>query len=89
MAEDLGTGEIPAELTVILASHSRTVHEDGAALTPEKRSGWEIHSFLAQLASGVDPVPGLKPVTVVGVDLEGRVHIMHLLFSVRVDLYST
>ena len=89
VAEDLGTGAIPAKLSAILAAHSQTVSKDGAALTAEKRSGQGIHSFLVQLESGVDPVPGLDRVTVVGVDPDGRVHLMHSLFYVQVDLYLT
>ena len=55
----------------------------------KKRSGWGIHSFLAQLASGVDLFPGLEQVTLVGVDPDGIMHLTHLLFYVRVDIYST
>ena len=76
VAEALGTGEIPDKLAAILALHSQTVREDRTALTPEKRSGQGIHSFLAQLTLGVDLVPGLERVTVVGVDPYRRVHIM-------------
>ena len=35
------------------------------------------------------PVPGLKKVTLVGVDEDRRVHLMHLLFFVGVNVYST
>ena len=89
VAEDLKTEVIPAELATILVTHSQTICMDRAALTPEKRSGRGIHSFLAQLTSGVDPVPVLERVTVVRVNPGGRVNIMHLLFSVRVELYLT
>ena len=51
--------------------------------------GWGLHSFLLHLALGELPVPGLERVTLVGVDKDGRVHIMHSLFSVRVNVYST
>ena len=70
-------------------AHSQTVREDGTALTPEKGSGRGIHFFLGQLSPRVDPVPGLERVTVVGVDLDGRVHLMHLLLTVWVNVYST
>ena len=88
-AEDLGTREIRAELAAILVARSQTILKGGAALTPEKRSGCGIHSLLAQMASGVDPVPGLERLTVVGVDPDRRVHLMHLLLSVQVNVYST
>ena len=42
-----------------------------------------------QLASGVDPVPVLEWVTLVGVDPDGMAHLMQLLLSVWVDLYLT
>ena len=42
-----------------------------------------------QLSSGVDLIPVLERVTLVGVDPDGMVHLFHSLFSVRVDLYST
>ena len=38
---------------------------------------------------GEVPVPGLEKVTLVGVDEDGRVHLMHSLFSVHIDVYST
>ena len=38
---------------------------------------------------GVDLIPGLEWVTLVRVNLEGMVNILHSLFSVRVELYST
>ena len=38
--------------------------------------------------SGMDPFPDLERVTVVRVDQDGKVNLMHSLFSLRVDLYS-
>ena len=38
---------------------------------------------------GVDLIPGLEWVTLVRVNLEGMVNLLHSLFSVRVELYST
>ena len=52
----------------------------------EERSVRVIHSFLAQLASGADLVPGLEQVTMVGIDPGGRVLLMHSIFSVRVNI---
>ena len=65
------------------------VCKDGTACTPEERTGRVLHGFLSHLALGEVPVPGLEKVTIVGVDRDGRVHIMHSLFSVRVNVYST
>ena len=88
VAEALGTRAILAELAAILAAHYQTVREDGVALLVEKCLGWGIHSFLAHLASGAYPVPGLDWVALVSVNPDRKVHLMHLLFSVRFDLYS-
>ena len=55
----------------------------------EERTGWGLRSFLAHLALGVVPVPGLERVTLVGVDKNVRVNFMHPLFFVRFDVYST
>ena len=89
VAEVLGTGSIPAELAAILVEHSRTVRKDGTARTPEERTGGGLYAILLHLALGEVPVPGLVRVTLVGVDEDGRVHLMHLLFSVRINVYST
>ena len=40
------------------------------------------------MASGLDPVHRLYRVTLAGVDLDIMVHLMHSLFSVRVNIYS-
>ena len=66
VTEALGTKVILSELSAIIVDHLRTVHKDGAALSSEKRSGRGNHSFLAQLASGGDLIPGLEQVILVG-----------------------
>ena len=47
-----------------------------------------MHAFLSHLPLGEVQVLGLDKVTLVGIDEGGRVHLMHLLFSVRVNVYS-
>ena len=89
VVEALGIGEILSKLADILAAYSRTVCYDRTSLTPEVRSGRVIHSFLEELASEVDLVPGLERVTMVGLDPDERVLLMHLIFSFRVSFYST
>ena len=56
---------------------------------PDVRLGRVIDSFLAEVASEVDLVPRLEQVTMVKIDPDGRVLLMHLLFYVRVNVYST
>ena len=75
--ETLGTGTIPADLAVILVAHSQTVSKDGTACTPEECMGRGLHSFLSHLALGEVPFPGLEHVTIVGIDKDGRVRLMH------------
>ena len=38
---------------------------------------------------GEVPVPGLERVTLIGVDADRRVHLMHSIFSVRIGVYLT
>ena len=45
--------------------------------------------LLLYLALGEVPVPSLECVTLVSVDKDGRLHLMHSLFCVRVEVYST
>ena len=89
VTEVLGTESIPAKLAEILVDYSQTVRKDGRACTPEERTGRGLHAFLPHLALGEVPVPGLERVTLVGIDEDRRVHLMHSLFSVRVNVYST
>ena len=68
VVEVVETGAIHSELSTILVGRFLTVHEDGAALPPDKRSSRGIHSFLAQLASGVYHIPSLEQMSLIGVD---------------------
>ena len=79
LTEALGTGEIPADLSLILADRFWKVCGDGAALSSEKHSGQGLQYFLDELDSGVDPIPVLEQVKLVGVDLDIMVHLMHSL----------
>ena len=85
----LGIGQLLGDLVEALLAWFRVTREDGGSLSIEKRSGRGVHSFLAYLASGVDPVPGFERVVLLQVDLDGTVHLLHLLFSVPAGLYST
>ena len=90
--EVLGTVQLPNNLVVALSDRPRVKKEDGGKLSPEKRSGQVVHSFLAHLAhlaSGADPIPGFERVRLLQVDPDGLVHVLHSMFSVPVDLYSS
>ena len=85
VAEALGTGAIPA---AILVAHSHTIRMEGTARTPEERLGQGLHSFLAHLVLGEVPVPSLEQVTLFGFNPDVQVHRIHLLLSIRVNVYS-
>ena len=89
VAKALETEATQDKLAVILAVLSQTVRKDETDRTPEECSGQVIQSFLVQISSGVEPVPGLERVTVVGLDPDGRVLLMHSIFSVRFNVYLT
>ena len=57
-------------------------------LTTHTKSIVQIHSLLAHLASGVDYSHGLEQLILIGFDQDGRVHLLHSLLSVLVDIYS-
>ena len=85
----LGTSSLPGNLVKALSERFRDMREEVVSLLTEKRSGRGVHSFLAHIASGVDMVPGFEGVAILQVDLDGTVHLMHLLFSVPVGMYYT
>ena len=60
--------------------------QDEEGLSTDKRIGWGLKSFLAHLALVVDPVPVLNQLALLGVNLDGTLHLLHLLFSVPTDL---
>ena len=81
------TGAILGKLSAILAGRFRAVREDGVALPSDKQSGRGIHSFLAQLLSVVYHISILEQVTLVVIDPDVMVHLLHSLFSVPAYLY--
>ena len=89
VGEVLRTGRLPNDLVAELSDRSQVTKEDGGPLFAEKRYGRVVHSFMARMASEVDPVPGFERVVLLQVDPDGTVHILHSLFSVLFDLSST
>ena len=88
MGELLGNVRLPEDIFVALLDRFGVTKEDGRPLSLEKRSGRVLHSFLAHLASGMDPVPYFERVALFQVDLDKTVHLLHSLLSVPVGLYS-
>ena len=89
VAAVFGTGSIPSELEAILAEHSWTVRKDWTARTPKESTGQGLHAFLLHLELGEVPVPGLERVTLISLNAYRRVHLMHSIFSVHDNIYST
>ena len=87
--EVLGTARLPGSLVAALSAWLQVRKEDGGPLSPEKRSGQGMHSFLSHLASRVEPVPGFERLALFLVNLDGTVHLLQSLFFVPVGLYST
>ena len=48
-----------------------------------------VHSFLTKLVLEVDLVPGLERVTMVGLDPDRRLLLVHSLLSIYDNFYST
>ena len=68
---------------------SQVTREEGGPLSAELNSGRGLHDFLGHLAYRVDPAAGLEHLTLLGVDRDGTVHILHSFFSVPVGPYAT
>ena len=82
----LGTSRLLENLVEALLEQFRVTREDGGLLLTEKWSIRGVHSSLAHLASGVDPVPGFEWVVLLPVEPDGTVHFLHSLFSVQAGL---
>ena len=89
VGEVLRTVRLPDELVEALLGRFQTIQEEGGQPTTERRTGRSLHSFLSHLASWFEPVLGLERLSLLEVDQDLTVHLLHLLFSVPVDLYST
>ena len=78
VGEVLGTVRLPDNLTEILENRFRTVCEDvGGGMSTEKRVGRGLQSFLAHLAPGVDLVPILERLFLLGVEQNITVHLFY------------
>ena len=59
------------------------------ALSAEIRSERGSHAVLGHLDSRVDPAPGMESLTLLGIDPDGMVHLLHSFLSVLVGPYTT
>ena len=85
----LRTGRLPDNLVGALLARFRVTGEEGGGLYSEIRSGIGIYTLLWNLDSKVDPAPGMEHLALLGVDRDGRVHVLHSFFSIPVGRYST
>ena len=83
------TGLLPGDLVGALSARFRVMMEDGGSMPIEKWYSQGLHSFLTHIASVLDLLPSFKRVALMQVDLNGTVHLLHLLLSVLVGLFST
>ena len=79
--EVLGTGHLQGELVEELSYRFRTIWEYGGLLYTDRQSGRGIHYSLSHLASGFDPVPGFKWLSMLGVEHDKTVNFIHSLFD--------
>ena len=89
VGEVLGTGQLPDNLVEDLLDWFQFAGEEGGSLSTELSSGRWLHAFLGNLYSRVDPSSVLERLSLLGVDRDRTVDVLHLFFSVPVGKYST
>ena len=90
VGEVLRTGHISEALVGAISDWFWVTREEGGgAFLLELWSGRGLHAFPSYLASRVDRVPGLERLSLLGVNLEGTVHLLYSFFSIPVGPYST
>ena len=89
VVEVLGAVCLPDLLVETLSGRFQTVKEDDGPMSTEWRTIRGLHPFLSHFAPRVDPVPRFAGLTLLGIDRDGTVHILQLLFSVSVGMHST
>ena len=80
----LGTGRVFKELVSSLSAWFRVTREVRGLILLELQSVQGFHAFLRLLASKVDPILGVKLLSLLGVDPDRMVHLLHSFFSVSV-----
>ena len=70
VGEVLRTGRMPNHIVAALSDWFRVTKEDSVTLSVEKRYIRGVYSFLAHLASGVEPVPRFERVVLIQFDLD-------------------
>ena len=64
----LETVRLPDKIIRDLSAQFRVIREEDIGFFSELRSGRGIHALLGNLASGVEPSPGLERLSLVGVN---------------------
>ena len=85
----LGLADSPEILLDVFRVGSESPGKRGGGLSSERRAGRGIHAFLGHLAYRADLVPGMEFLTLLGVNQDGTVHLLHSFFSILIGQYFT
>ena len=77
VGEVLMTGRLPGNLTGAMSDRLRFTREDRGPLSSEWCDGRGLYAFLGHLSSRVDSVPGLERLSLMGVERDGTVNLLH------------
>ena len=88
MAAVLRTNRLPDNFVGALSSRFRVTDADEGSLPTELRKGGVIHALLCRLMSVTVPGPGLAELTLLEVDQNRGVHILHFIFYVPAGPYN-
>ena len=72
-----GTGQFPNELVGALSYWFRVTQKYREPISLELHDRRGLHAFLMYLASGVYPFSGLECLTLIGVNQDRTVHLLH------------
>ena len=84
--EVLRPGRLPNKLVEALLYLLHVTKEGGGILSMEWHTGRGLHDFLGNLASRADPVPGFYGITLLGIDWDVTVNLLHYFLSIAVGL---
>ena len=89
VGEVLETVQLPDNLVRAFSDQFWVTRGEGGPLSAERRYGRVIHALLGNQAYRLEPSPGMEHLTLLGVNRDGTVYVLHSFFSVPVGRYST
>ena len=87
VGEVLRTSRLPKKLAGNMLDRFWVTREDEGTLLSELRSGWGLYTLLGHIASKIYPIPGMENLSLMGIELDRMLHILHHLFYVPVGSY--